>query len=181
MRGRIDVRPDGAWIVYDIDPTNSVEYVLAHWRGLVTCGVLAAMSRERSWPQIRGRSFTCVLDGARRLDSESVLGELQADVKEASEHEILHSLTASAEEAGVTLETVQFADLNGRLAPEITVVASDPARGRALVQPLLKRRLVEGTFVLVNSEEGVSVDAFGYGVRIRGGVALTSSTFDAPS
>jgi len=71
-------------------------------------------------------------------------------VKEASEHEILDTLTASAEEAGVTLERVQG-----------------------------------GALALVNSEEGASVDAFGYGVRLRGGVALHEFprrvAFDAPA
>jgi hypothetical protein len=166
ISGRLEERREGAWIVYDTDPANGVEYVLAHWQGIVACGVLAAMSRERGWPEVRGRSFTQVLDGARRLESESVIGELEADVKEASEHEVLAVMTASAEEALVTVETVQFAELNGRLAPEITVVASDPAHASALVRPLLKSRSVEGTFVLVNSDRGEWLSARGDSVRL---------------
>ena len=83
----------------------------------------------------------------------------------------------SAAEAHARLESVHLADLNGYLAPESTVVANDPSLvKKLLLTPLLRGRLVEGAFVLVNSEEGVALDAFGYGVRVPGGVGFGDPT-----
>jgi hypothetical protein len=172
LRGRLEQRPDGTWVVYDTDIRNDVEYALAHWQGLVTCGVLAALSRDRRWPEIRGRSFTQVLDGTRRVESETVLGELR-DVNEASEQEVLDALTESADQAGLTLEAVRFAHLNGCLAPEITAATSDRAvaeKARALTWPLLRARVVEGTFVRVISDQGACLLARGDGVRLSAAV-----------
>jgi hypothetical protein len=184
IHGDIEIRPDGAWTVFDVKPANSAEYVLAHWRGLVTCGVLAAMSRERGWTEVCGKSFALVREGRRRIDSESVLGELQ-EVEGASEQEVRDVLTKSAAEAHARLDSVHLADLNGYLAPEITVVASDPRLVKELlVTPLMRGRMVEGAFVLVHSEDGAAVDTFGYGVRVPGGVGFadpTSSFFGTPA
>jgi len=189
ISGRVEETPDGAWIRYEFKPSDDVDYVRALSQGDIASGVLAAMSRARGWPEIRGKSFTRHLpDGSRRLESESAVGGLDADVREASEHEVVEELRAAAQAARVTLETVRFAHLNGRLAPEITVVTADPVgyaedasrRTWTITEPIVDRKLVEGTFVVVSSEQGEWVHAAGYSVRLHGGVCVTHEEDTVP-
>ena len=58
ISGRVEETPDGAWIRYEFKPSDDVDYVRALSQGDIASGVLAAMSRARGWPEIRGKSFT---------------------------------------------------------------------------------------------------------------------------
>jgi hypothetical protein len=181
----------GTWLYYDVAVRDDVDYVAGHWQGLVASGLLRAVGREQHWPALGGHTFTIVLpDGTRRFDSESVIGDaFREEVRQASEAQLLSILRRSSIEAGLSLQSVRFADPLDQPVPQVTLRAEDPrafvrhANQRILVvtRPIVsppEGPLAEGILVLVESEPGEWVAVSGHGVRVAGSVAVTNPKFD---
>ncbi len=180
----------GVWISFKVKAPNAVELGRAQWYALIAAGLLRDVSRKERWPQVRGYSFTLVEpSGKEKLDEMSVIGSaFGGKVVTSSERSLRTILARSAAAAGFKLVEVRFVSPLGHVSPEITVETNDPQgvlragtqRIWPIVGPVNRAQggpRAEGTYVLVQDENGEWVTAAGYAVRAASGVGVSNPTF----